>query len=265
MEFLATTNFRDLHGHCRCYFSDRGIPCSFTPCFLYHQGRDCSEFVANGTCARGAECKLEHSQQRYNYGKRMPMRSDITAEVRRAWQDAQQFAAAVPAAPTAPSATTVPPAPSAAPSTVVDANVLLDSDEKRAVWEEIKKIDAKNNCEYLQKMSENIVKLMKLCPRNPLQTLERLFRKNDMNTWLIARKKPMFDVKELSTKQFGRPDALELSVQDVRDGSTLPYYFFLSSRQTHVAIAELLEESSSYPQNFEKLATCGTVILREKE
>lgn len=237
-EFLATTNFRDLRGHCRCYFFDRGMPCSFTPCFLYHQGRDCPEFAAKGSCERGAECTLEHSEQRYTYGKRMPMRSDITAEIRQVWQDAQQF--------------------------TFDANVALDSPAMSAVWTEIKAIDKDNGPPYLQKMSESIVKLMKLCPSNPLQTLERLFRKNDINTWIIARKEPLFDVKELSTRQFGRPDALALDIKDVH-GNQQPFYFFLSSRQTHLAIGELLEESSSYRENFDKLATCGTVVMRETD
>ena len=92
-------------------------------------------------------------------------------------------------------------------------------------------------------MSECIVEMMKLLGASALERLERMFRRGDMRTWIIARKKLFFDVEQQSLQSCGRKDALIVEFVDANGADKTGTYYFLSTRPLHVAIAEMLEEA----------------------
>jgi hypothetical protein len=81
-----------------------------------------------------------------------------------------------------------------------------------------------------------------------LQQIETGLREKRCFTYLIARRRNASHGKDLS---------IELS-----KGTIKTYYLFLSTRAPALAMKELLEESSSYEENFEKLKDTGFLVVR---
>lgn len=81
-----------------------------------------------------------------------------------------------------------------------------------------------------------------------LQQIETVLREKNCFTYLIARK-----------RDSSHGDDLSIQLQDV----IKTYFLFFSTRPKEIAMIELLEESSSYEENFEKLKDTG--FLRSKK
>ena len=227
--------FRDLRGHCRCYMWDMTRQCH-SQCWLFHEGNDCCDFTASGQCGN-KDCKLIHSEEKYKYAERQPYSSKISENVREVWQKSKL-------------------------TTPFAIASVMDTDEKITIWKQIVANDSKLRMDF-----DSIMKLLKLAGSNwqtMLLNLERLFRINNMNTWLIARKNAHVDIEQLSKQLFGKPNMIAVKYIDVL-GETRQYNLFMSVRRPEDAIRELLEESNTYTENFEKLHDCGFICVEEKK
>lgn len=286
MEFLASANYRDLQGHCRCLFWDLAHACDKPQCFLYHHGVDCPSFTATGVCGELVEdaekkegekkedkeegeggkeekkqCLLVHNAEKHRYSTHHPQRPDISAQVVAVWTTVKSGWKAIP------------------------LESVFDTPEKLALWPKLLTADREMRWDAVP-----IREFVALCSRSPpsatststatsspppapsspplsaLQNLERVYRSRNMNTWLIARKSLLFDLAEYSLEKTGHADAFEARfLQDGRNGKKCTYNILFSTRFPEHALLELLEESESYEENFNKLADCGFVVVGTKQ
>jgi hypothetical protein len=89
-----------------------------------------------------------------------------------------------------------------------------------------------------------------LTDRVGLQAIEKVFRENNCYTHLIARERGNIYSKEV---KFAVPPDPEPKL----------YYLWISTRDKGEAMKELLQESKTYDDNFNKLSKTGFVLLDE--
>jgi hypothetical protein len=225
MALLQILNFRDLEGLCRCPWFDKNVACPSQNCSFFHRGQDCIQFTATGSCENGEQCGLKHQQHKHDYCKQHPLRRDITPAMRAVWDEMRNkknddglvFAA--------------------------------ESDVEKAWLDDI--LSADKQMKMTVPQLQAIHELVRARGVGVLQQLERLFRKNNMCTWILARR--------FRDDGADRPTGCSSCFID---GSDAPYHVFLSVRFAHDAIGELLVQSTTYAENFDKLLQTGFIIKK---
>jgi hypothetical protein len=115
-----------------------------------------------------------------------------------------------------------------------------------AVVETLLKADATRNLHIVGLAIKTIIKDHSL----QLQAIERIFRDKNCYTFLIARERK--DLYSRDVKFLLPPDE-----------KVKAYYLFISTRDKEDALKEVIEESRSYEENFEKLNNTGFIIVDE--
>jgi len=123
------------------------------------------------------------------------------------------------------------------------AQVHPETHSSNEVWEQ--KIFEADKTRKIIKILEAIVAYMQNNPLITFQKMETRLREKHCYTYLIARK---------------RDPSLQGFTFEWPSGTTKTYRLFLSTQDEGNALQEVIEESTSYEQNFQKLNDTGVLI-----
>jgi coenzyme F420-reducing hydrogenase alpha subunit len=137
--------------------------------------------------------------------------------------------------------------------------------ELPALWQELADADRARSVMRVAALVRQILLLNVVKWRDTIQKLERLFRTQNMHTWLIARRSGMPTAAE-GAAYIKAPSAngIRITVLDV-EGNRVKYHLYIACNASYLkSIVQLLGESKTYAENYRKLRFVGfTTVINE--
>jgi len=130
------------------------------------------------------------------------------------------------------------------------------------LWAQLVAADSNNDVAEVSKLVREILELNASEWRTTQQQLEMLFRANSMHTWLVARRNGI-PTRDQAGRYIDAQSDENIRVEklDVEHRPTQYHLWLACHTRPFPAVLQLLAESVSYQENFDKLADAGFLTV----